>query len=155
MADVPTLEHAITIAAAPARVWELVHDPRRMSEWSPTVVSTRLKDAAVPALGVRFTNRNRDGELEWTTHAEIVAYDEERLLAFRVEENWAIWSFTLAPDPAGTRLTQRRETPEGISELSRELTDGFMGGQEVFTAGLRDGMAQTLERIRAAAELTE
>lgn len=155
MADaLPLLEREIVIAAAPARVWELVRDPRRMSEWSPTVVSTRLKDAAEPALGVRFTNRNRVDDLEWTTHGEIVGFDEERVLAFRIEENWAIWSFALADDPAGTRLTQRRETPDGISELSRELTDGFMGGQETFTAALLDGMEQTLRQIRSTAEFS-
>lgn len=139
------------IVASPAQVWSLIHDPRRMSEWSPTVASTRLKEST-PALGVRFTNRNQDGDLEWITHGEIVRFDEERALAFRIAENWAIWSFALEPDPAGTRLIQRRETPDGISDLSRELTDGFMGGQETFTAALLNGMEQTLQRIRGAAE---
>ena len=63
-----------------------------------------------------------------------------------------VWSFRLDPTDAGTRLTQRRDTPDGISDLSLELTDGFLGGQEVFTETLRAGMRQTLERIRDAAE---
>ena len=40
----------------------------------------------------------------------------------------------------------------GISELSRELTDGFMGGQAAFTAETRSGMRQTLLGIKEAAE---
>ena len=148
------LERSVTIAAPPSRVWELVHDPRRHSDWSPTLLSTRLKDADAPAVGVRFTNRNQDGELVWTTHAEIMAYDAERLLAFRVEENWAVWSFTVAEVDGGTLLTQRRETPDGISDLSVELVEGFMGGHETFTASVLAGMDATLDGIRAAAELS-
>lgn len=156
MREVPVLESTIEIAAPGPRVWELVSDVRRMHEWSPQVTSTRLRSGYDEvALGAQFTNRNRLGELEWTTHAEIVRFDPERELAFRVEENWVIWSFVLEPTVVGTRLTQRRETPEGISDLSHELTEGFLGGQEAFTASMRDGTAQTLAAIKAAAEQPE
>lgn len=149
----PLLEQSVEIAAPPAAVWGLVADVRRMPEWSPAVTSVRLRQGFDEvALGTQFTNRNVLGELEWTTHAEIVTWEPERRLAFRVEENWAIWSFTLEPSGEGTRLTQRRETPEGVSQLSHELTDGFMGGQDAFTESLLAGMAQTLEQVRAAAE---
>lgn len=153
MNPVPPLHDEIEIAAPPAAVWELVGDVTRMAEWSPQVTSTRLCDGhATCALGTRFTNRNVHGELVWTTHAEIVAYDAERHLAFRVAENDATWSFELTATESGTRLVERREAPEGISDLSRDLTDGFLGGQEVFTAALRDGMRETLSKIRLAAE---
>ena len=124
-----------------------------MPEWSPQVTSTRLRAGhARCELGAQFTNRDVHGELEWTTHAEIVRFEAEHELAFRVEENWPIWSFLLEPTGTGTKLTQRRETPAGVSDLSSELTDGFMGGQDAFTETLLVGMAQTLERIKAAAE---
>lgn len=150
----PLLERSIEIEAPPAQVWALVSDVCRMPEWSPQVVSTRLRTGfARCELGTQFTNLNRHGELEWTTHGEIVRFDEGTELAFRVKENWAIWSFHVeAAGQDGTWLTQRRETPEGLSDLSLELTEGFMGGQQSFTAALRDGMRQTLERIKAAAE---
>lgn len=149
----PLLEQSVEIAAPPAVVWALVHDVRRMPEWSPGVTSVRLRQGFDDvALGTQFTNRNVLGELEWTTHGEVVAFEPERALAFRVEENWAIWSFALEPSGDGTLLTQRRETPEGISQLSHELTDGFMGGQDAFTETLLAGMAETLEQIKAAAE---
>ena len=150
----PILEHRIEIDAPPARVWELVSDVCRMSQWSPQVNSTRLRSGQDGIrLGTQFTNLNSHGDLEWTTHAAIVQFTTERELAFRIEENWVIWSFLLdVTSSGGTRLTQRRTTPEGISELSRELTDAFMGGQKAFTDTLRDGMRQTLERIKATAE---
>ncbi|GAB4007550.1 SRPBCC family protein [Nocardioides ultimimeridianus] len=156
MNPVPPLHDEIEIAAPPAAVWELVGDVTRMAEWSPQVTSTRLSDGhATCALGTRFTNRNVHGELVWTTHAEIVAYDAARLLAFRVAENDATWSFELTPTASGTRLVERRDAPGGISDLSRDLTDGFLGGQEVFTAALRDGMRETLSKIKAAAEVSD
>jgi uncharacterized protein YndB with AHSA1/START domain len=146
------LEQSVRIAAPPARVWELVSDVCRMPEWSPQVTSTRLRSGFDLGLGAEFTNRNREGELEWTTHAEIVSFDPERELSFKVAENWAIWSFRLQADGDGTLLTQTRDTPDGISDLSRELTDGFFGGQESFLETLNAGMHQTLERIKSAAE---
>lgn len=150
---VPQLEDRIDIEASPDEVWAVVSDVRRMAEWSPQVTSTRLRAGFDDvALGAEFTNRNRQGELEWTTHATVVRFDPGRELAFRVEENWVVWSFRLEPTATGTRLTQRREAPDGVSPLSRELTDGFMGGQEAFTASMRAGMRQTLEGIRAAIE---
>ena len=127
-----------------------------MADWSPQVSSTRLRRGHERCeLGAQFTNRNRHGELEWTTHGEIVRFAVEREVAFRIEENWAIWSFHLE-SPAqgvGTVLTQRRETPEGLSAVSLDLTDAFMGGQAMFTETLRAGMRHTLERIKAAAEV--
>lgn len=151
---VDPLQRDIEIAAPPAKVWELVHDLTRMPEWSATLVGTRYREGGPGEVGARFTNRNRDGELEWTTHGVVTGLEPQRHLAFRIEENWAVWSFTLdpMPDDRGTVLTHRRETPEGISELSRELTDGFMGGQEAFTAKLLDSMQATVQRLKDAAE---
>jgi uncharacterized protein YndB with AHSA1/START domain len=152
-AAVPLLEDVVEIAAPPDRVWPLVSDVCRMAEWSPQVVSTRLRQGFERVeLGTRFTNRNEYGELVWTTHGEIVRFEPERVLSFRIEENWVVWSFLLEPTATGTRLTQRRETPDGISQLSLDLTEGFMGGEESFTATMRDGMRETLEQIRATAE---
>ena len=149
----PLLEQSLEVAAPGAVVGELVSDVRRMSEWSPQVTSTRLRDGFDTCeLGAQFTNRNTLGDLEWTTHAEVVRFEAEHEIAFRVEENWAVWSFTLSSATGGTVLTQRRETPDGISDLSHELTDGFMGGQDAFTETLLNGMRETLEKIKAAAE---
>lgn len=151
--DTYELEDQIDIAASPERVWELIHDVTRMPQWSPQVTSVRLRDGFDEiTLGAKFSNRNHHGDLEWTTHGEIVRFRAGEELAFRIEENWVIWSFMLTPWGTGTRLSQRRQAPEGISPLSVELTDGFMGGQEVFTSSMRAGMRETLEAIKAAAE---
>lgn len=152
----PLLEHAIEIAATPAQVWALVSDVRRMAEWSPQVTSTRLRQGYESvALGAEFTNRNVHGELEWITRGEIVRFEPDRDIAFRIKENHAVWSFSVEPTATGgTLLTQRRETPNGISELALDYTDQHFGGQAAFTDSLRTGMRETLERVKAAAEAT-
>ena len=151
--EAPDLECTIDLAAAPSAVWAVIHDVRRMPEWSPQVTSARLRSGFDEvALGAEFTNRNAIGELEWTTHAEITEFTPGERIAFKVAENWVTWSFDLEPTETGTRLIQRRVAPEGISDLSRELTDGFMGGQESFSATMREGMRETLERIKQTVE---
>lgn len=151
--NAPALEDSVHIDAPVEAVWTLVSDVRRMPEWSPQVDSTRLRNGFdTVALGAQFTNRNSFGELVWTTHAEVVRFEPEREIAFRVEENWIIWSFVLAPDGDGTVLTQRRDAPDGVSDLSLELTNGFMGGVEVFTESMRAGMRETLTKIKDQAE---
>jgi hypothetical protein len=59
------------------------------------------------------------------------------------------WSFLLEQtDHQTVTLTQRRETLDGISDLSRNLTDAHMGGQRAFTETMRAGMKETLQGIR-------
>ena len=147
------LEASITIAATPARVWALVTDVTRMSSWSPQVLRTFVLGGPV-RLGTRFININHDGWKHWLTTAKVVRFEPHRHFAFRISENRTVWSFTLEPtaEGAGTVLTQRRETPDGISPVSNALVQLVLGGQESFLSGLRAGMAQTLERLKADAE---
>ena len=75
-----------------------------MPEWSSGVTSVRLRSGFDEvALGAEFTNRNVLGGLEWTTHATIVRWEPESAIAWRVEENWAVWSLLLESTEAGTR----------------------------------------------------
>jgi uncharacterized protein YndB with AHSA1/START domain len=150
----PLLEHRITIDAPPTAVWGIVRDVRRMPEWSPQVVSVKLRspDGGV-RLGSQFTNLNHLGELEWITHGEVVRYAPEEEIAFRITENYTIWSFSIGPHgDAATVLTQRRETPDGISQFSLDLTASHLGGQQAFTDLLEAGMQQTLGAIKVRAE---
>lgn len=153
--DAPTLTDSIDIDAPVDRVWELVSDVCRMPQWSPQVRSTRLRKGFDRVeLGTQFTSLNSHNGLEWVTRGEIVRFTAPTELAFRIAENWVVWSFALEPATAGgTRLTQRRETPDGISEVSRKLTEDHFGGPAAFTESLRSGMRETLEKLKAASEL--
>lgn len=148
------LEDSVEIAAPAGRVWELVSDVRRMPEWSPQVQSVRLRSGFdAVALGAQFTNLNKHGDFEWVTHGEIVRYDDGRELAFRIVENTVIWCFAVEPIAEGrTRLHEWRETPEGLTDISKSTVDKYLGGNESFTVALREGIRQTLDAIKAAAE---
>ncbi|MGH3346581.1 MAG: SRPBCC family protein [Nocardioides sp.] len=150
MTDIAVLEESVEIAAAPERVWTLVTDLPRMASWSPQVVRTLVR-APVRA-GTRAVNLNRRLLLVWPTTSKVVRFEPHREFAFRVVENGAVWSFSLAPTATGTRLTQRREVPDGLTAFSRLFTRGFLGGREVFTAELCAGMRETLDRLKADAE---
>lgn len=149
----PVLEDSVDIAAPPTAVWSLVSDVRRMAEWSPQVESTRLRGGAEQVVdGVEFTNLNSNGTFQWTTHGTVVRLDDGREIAFRIQENWAIWSLRLEPTPGGTKLTQRRESPDGSPDGTVKVIDAYLGGQDAFTQSMRDGMRQTLQAIKTAAE---
>ncbi|MCW2834137.1 MAG: hypothetical protein JWN68_2090 [Nocardioides sp.] len=148
----PLLEESIDIDAPPVRVWSLVSDLGRMSKWSPQVVRTIVRRRPVQ-LGTTTINVNRRGPLVWPTRAKVVRFEPHREIAFRIKDNRTIWSFCLADNgTGGTILTQRREAPDGISSISRSLTDTLLGGVAEFQVELGAGMRETLAKIKADAE---
>lgn len=152
LTDVAPLEATIEIDAPPAKVWALVSDPRNFARWSPQTAKTFVRGGEVK-VGAKMFNLNRKGLLVWPTQAMVTDFEPERLFAFKVRENWTTWSFALTPNATGgTTVVQRREAPKGISDLSVNLTQRFLGGVEEFTEELERGMAQTLSKIKADAE---
>ena len=150
LTDVEPLEATIEIEASPAEVWGLVSDLRNMARWSPQCVKTFLRGSGV---GAKAININRRGLLVWPTQSMIVRYEEGSEVAFRVKENYTVWSYRVEDLGGGrTRLTSRRDAPQGISDLSVGLTKVALGGVPQFTSELREGMAATLRAIKADAE---
>lgn len=145
------LKATITIDATPAQVWALVTDVARMSSWSPQVVRTVVLGGPV-RLGTTFINWNRNGLRFWPTRAKVVRFTPHSDFAFRNPDNWTIWSYQLEPVDGGTLVTERRETPRGISPLIRVATATVMGGEKAFTAVNLEGMVETLERMKAELE---
>ena len=152
LTDVPTLEVSTTIDAPPEQVWQLVSDLRRMPRWSPQCAKTFVRGGGRVGLGSRMININRKGLLVWPTQSKVVRYEPGREIAFRIKENFTVWSFTLQPEGTGTKVVQRREAPQGISDISVRLTKVALGGVDDFTDDLRAGMARTLAGIKADAE---
>jgi uncharacterized protein YndB with AHSA1/START domain len=153
MPNQPLIEGSIEIAAPPAEVWALVSDLRRMGEWSPQCRKMKVFGGEVK-LGTRTLNLNGQGRLRWPTTAKVVAFEPGKKLAFRIVENRSIWTYDLEPTATGTRLTESRTTPRGISAFSRLSTNAALGGTDQFEVGLGTGINTTLERIKAEAERT-
>ncbi len=152
LTDVAPIEASIDIASPPAEVWSLVSDLRNMSRWSPQCRKTIVRGGEVRQ-GTKMINLNRRGLLFWPTQSMVTEFVPGQRIAFRIKENWTVWSFELSPnETGGTRVVQRREAPRGISDVSVGLTKKVLGGLEGFTGELQQGMNQTLQRIKLEAE---
>ncbi len=148
----PLLEDSIEIEAPPEKVWAMVSDIERMSSWSPQVVRSTV-DGDEVGVGTTFANENLQDDVVWPTNAKVVRFEPPRDFAFKVKENRLVWSFELEPLPdGGTRVTERRECPDQITDLSIGFTEKYLGGVEAFTERQRAGIRETLERLKADAE---
>jgi uncharacterized protein YndB with AHSA1/START domain len=150
--DVAPIEATIEIDAPPAEVWALLADVRNMARWSPQVVKTFVRGGGEVGLGSRMVNLNRRKFLFWPTQSKIVRFTPEREIAFKVLENFTVWSYELEPTGTGTRVVARREAPHGLSDLSLGLTKAALGGVDRFTTELEQGLNETLRKIKADAE---
>jgi len=147
------VSESTAIASSPERVWELVSDVTRMGEWSPETQACQWKSgAAGPAVGARFSGRNRNGRYSWSTSCRVTAADPGRLFAYRVSYlGMAIaeWSYELRPTAEGCELTettvdQRRWPMRVIGAVGTGVRDRDTHN--------RAGIQQTLAAIKAHAE---
>jgi len=145
------IERSIEIAAPPAAVWAIISDLKRMGEWSPQCRSMVVLGSEVKQ-GTRTININGQGRVRWPTNAQVVVFEPERKLAFRILENRTVWSYELAPTANGTRVTESRRAPDGVSKISNLFTENVLGGTGTFEVTLGKGIRRTLERIKAEAE---
>jgi uncharacterized protein YndB with AHSA1/START domain len=146
----PLLQAQIDINAPVTRVWSLVSDLRLMPQWSP---QCRLMKALGPVRqGTRTINLNRRNRMFWPTTSTVTEVIPEKKLAFRVNANGSIWSYELEPTEGGTRLTESRHAENGVKAVSNMTVNALFGGVPSFERELVEGMNQTLERIKAAAE---
>jgi uncharacterized protein YndB with AHSA1/START domain len=103
----------MVVDASPAAVWEVVGDPRRTGEWSHECLDVDFVDGATtPAMGVRFRGRNQVGKTGWSRTCEIVGLDPGREISWRtvptqLYRDSTIWTITVEPEDAGTRITER------------------------------------------------
>ncbi|MFW0794163.1 SRPBCC family protein [Gordonia sp. CPCC 205515] len=147
----PLIEESIEINATAEEVWAVISDLKRMGEWSPQCKKMILRGEPV-GMGTKSININRRGVLVWPTTSKIIRFAPNKELGFRVAENKTVWSYTIAPTASGVTVTERREVANGTTKISSFLVDKFMGGTTNFEAELKLGMAETLGKIKRAAE---
>ncbi|WP_439031532.1 SRPBCC family protein [Gordonia terrae] len=145
------IEESIDIDATPEQVWSVISDLKRMGEWSPQCKKMIVRGGTVE-LGTKTININRRGPLVWPTTSKVVRFTPNQELGFRVAENHTIWSYTITPKDAGVTVTERREVNGSTTKVSSVLVDKLFGGADSFDAELKLGMAETLGKIKRAAE---
>ena len=105
----------VTSPAAADAVWAIVSDPTRTGEWSHECSGGDWVDGATgPVVGARFRGRNRVGRSRWTRVNEVVQADAPhtfswRTVPSRLYPDSTVWTFTVEPTAAGTRIEQRFE----------------------------------------------
>lgn len=143
----------VSVDARPDAVWALVSDITRMGDWSPECTSCRwIGRRRGPEVGAVFVGFNRRGWARWATTNVVERAEPGRAFVFRVRETGVRWGYLLEADGDGTRLTETRDLTRARVSLVRTLSNLFLGGHDNHADELRDGMRQTLDRIKAAAE---
>lgn len=146
------IHNSIEIDAPPARVWEVISDVRNATQWSSQAVKI-ISPGGRTTKGTWALNINKRGPMIWPTTSRVVEFEPGRKFANRINENTTIWVFELEPTATGgTRLTERREVPEGLTFISRFLTDKFFGGQTSFVSEMGEGVSVSLQRIKKLVE---
>ncbi|GAA0589635.1 SRPBCC family protein [Kribbella sandramycini] len=147
----PDVTETITVAASPEALYALVSDLPRMGEWSPECTGvTWSARTPGPAVGARFTGRNRAGAARWLTQGRVLEATPARTFTFAIHFGpipIALWSYTFTPLDAGVLVTEswtdRRPAP-----LRLAMNAAFGDRADLN----RRGMRTTLERLRSTAE---
>lgn len=139
----------IDIAAPPEQVWDLVSDVTRMGEWSPECFRCSWVGGATgPTVGARFRGWNRQGPLRWATTSSVVESARGEVFSFVTKQSAATWTYRLTATPdGGTHLVETRV--DGDKPLIARAFFRVVPGR---AERQRDGMVQTLRRIKASAE---
>ena len=143
------------VSAPPEKVYELVSDVTRMGEWSPeTAKGEWIGGATGPAVGARFKGTNKRGLMRWSTKPEVVAADAGREFTFVTKgmgpsTKWS-YRFEAAAD-GGADVTESFEMLDDLPAFIR-FADRYVMGIKDRKADLEQGMQQTLERLKKAAE---
>jgi Polyketide cyclase / dehydrase and lipid transport len=146
----------IHIDAPPGEVYAIVADVTRTPEFSPEILSCRWLDGATgPVVGARFAARNKvPNRPAWTNKPVVTVADAGRTFAVARTERFAgtvEWTYRFEADGDGTLMTESYEVTRPLSRFGWFII-GVVFARKDRRTDLRDGMQQTLERLRATAE---
>jgi len=148
-------EASTQINVPPEKLYEIVSDVRRMGDWSPECVGAEWIDGATgPAVGARFKGSNKRGMARWSTKPRVVTADEGKEFAFvttHLGKDATKWSYRFEPADGGTKVTESFEMMFDMPWYFT-VTDRLMMGIKDRKADLEEGMAVTLQRLKASAE---
>lgn len=158
LSDHPSVEVDVHVDATARAVWDLVTDINLPARFSSEFRGAEWLDDATPDLGSRFRGHNQRGERTWSTTCTVTEFEPDSVFTWTVEdlENpVAIWSFRLAPEDRGTRLSMRAQLGPARSGLSRAVEAEPEREEEIVAERLdawRCNMLATLEGVRDVAE---
>jgi uncharacterized protein YndB with AHSA1/START domain len=148
-------EVSLPIAAPAERLYDLITDVTQMGRWSPECTGGRwLGGAAGAVAGARFRGSNKHGVMRWWTHCTVTKADRPSAFEFTVAESGMRWGYRFESDPAddaSTVVTEYRDHARKAPAIIQAVVrSGVIGRAR--EEMLVDGMRQSLERLKAAAE---
>jgi uncharacterized protein YndB with AHSA1/START domain len=142
------------IKAPAEELWAMISDLTRMGEWSPEATgATWLKGATGPAIGARFSGKNRKGRRRWSTVGEITECEAGKAFAFDVSAGpfkVARWSYRFEPTTDGTTVVERWDDLRTGPWMS--IAGKVASGVSDRATHNRAGMEETLANLARAAE---
>lgn len=142
-----------TVAAPPEKVWALLTDFSRMPEWSPELVRMVPLKSGGLRVGQAYLGVNKRKAVVWPTRSVVAVLEPGRALAWDTRSSGARWIWELSPEGDGsTRVVHRRPVPKSLTLVSRLFAPAFLGGSDGHADELEHGMAETVARLKAAAE---
>ncbi|ANH39617.1 Polyketide cyclase / dehydrase and lipid transport [Nocardioides dokdonensis FR1436] len=149
-----THQESIAVEAPPEVLYDLVSDIRRTGEWSPVCADCWWHDESEAGrVGAWFTGRNELPHRTWETRSQVVAAERGREFAWVVGDGFVRWGFSMAPDRAGTLLTESWEfLPDGITFFETTFSDEAPAQIADRTRQALDGIPRTLAAIKRIAE---
>ena len=146
-------EVSIRIEAAPERVYDIVTDIAQMGRLSPECIGGKWLDGATcPAVGARFKGSNKRGFARWSTTNKVVEAEPGKAFSFETQQSAARWTYRMQPDGTGTLVTESREMYKERPLVAKVFAGLLLGGVDDHDDELRNGMRQTLERLKVIAE---
>ena len=147
-------EASVDISATPEAVYALVSDVARMGEWSPENVGADWTSGTPSTQGATFEGHNRIGEREWSVPCTVTVAQSPECFEWVTrpddpEGPYVRWTYRVAPNGSGgTTLTEVWDVLSLPPTLQPLNSDQLAARADV----VRDGMAATLQAIKAAAE---
>ena len=149
----PVDSASIHVDATPEQVWEVVSDLDRLREWSPECYRVRwVGTPRGPVVGARFLGFNRAGWKRWFTRNVVEEAEPAKAFGWLTRDNKTRWAYRLAPDGAGTLVTQSRALPASRPFLPALAIKLFLGGLDAHDEHMRSNIQQSLERLKAVVE---
>jgi hypothetical protein len=144
---------SVHIDADPMTCWSIASDVTRIGELSPETFEAEWLDGATgPAVGAKFrghVKRNQRGPTYWTT-CTVTKCEPGKEFEFGVGTDRLTvntWGYRFAPTNGGTEATEYFQLADVLPTRIYWALLGWARGKTN-----RDGMTQTLNRLKAVAE---
>lgn len=141
-----------TVDAPADKVWEVLTDLAKMPDWSPELVRMIPLKTGGLRVGQWYLGINRRKAVIWPSRSVVAVLEPGRTLTWDTMSSGARWIWELSPDGDRTRVVHRRPVPRRLTLLSKLFARYLLGGAPEHTDELEAGMAQTVSRLKAAAE---